>query len=422
MKLTVESINSVDKEIILTATREDLAPRFEKALKNIRKKANIPGFRVGQAPMQLIRKRFGKDVEAEEINDYIQETFREQIVTEHKPVGEPKITDMKWENDELEVTFKIGVKPVFELTDVSSLKADKLVHDVSDEEVKKEMEYSLVRNGSYADSDEAIEENSKIKADVAPLDDHGHDTGIETDQEIDLSEPDNESLRKDLIGKKPGETVEVTMEHGDHSHKYKLTITSHQKLTKAEMNEEFIKKATQDEASTEDEYKAFLKSRIQNYFDETSRDLFKEAIAEVMVKSHDFEIPESMVDLMVTQYFEEYKQRAKGQVPEDFNMDEFRNASFERARNEAKWMFIMDALMEKYPEIEITPEDADNFMQAEAAKYGLTVDMIKQFYASSTDQLENLRQNLRSQKLFDKLANEIGVNELGKDAYQNRNK
>ncbi|MCC5925830.1 MAG: trigger factor [Bacteroidetes bacterium] len=422
MKLTVESLNSVDKEIILSATREDLTPRFEKALKNIRKKANIPGFRVGQAPMQLIRKRFGKDVEADEINDYIQEIFREQIVTEHKPVGEPKITDMKWENDQLEVTFKVGVKPEFELVDVSTLKADKLVHDVSDDEVQKEMEYALVRNGSYADSDEAIEENSKITADVEPLDDHGHGTAIESDQEIDLSEPDNESLRKDLVGKKPGETVEVEMAHGDHSHKYKLTIKTHQKLTKAEMNEEFIKKATQDEAATEDEYKTFLKSRIQNYFDETSRDLFKEAIAEVLVNAHDFEVPESMIDLMVNQYFEDYKQRAKGQVPDDFNMDEFRNASFERARNEAKWMFIMDALMEKYPELEITPEDADNFMQAEAAKYGLTVDMIKQFYSSSTEQLENLRQNLRSQKLFDKLTNEIGVNELDKEAYQNRNK
>lgn len=422
MKITVESLTSVDKNIILSATREDLAPRFEKALKNIRKKANIPGFRVGQAPMQLIKKRFGKEVEADEINDFIQEAYREQIVTEHKPVGEPKITDMKWENDELEVTFKIGTRPEFELTDVSKLKADKLVHDVSDEEVEKEIEYALVRAGSYEDSQDPIEENSKITADVQPLDDHGHDTGIETDQEIDLSEPDNESLRKDLLGVKPGETAEVTMEHGDHSHKYKITVKSHQKLTKAELNEAFIKEATRDEATTVEEYRTYLKSRIQNYFDDTSRDLFKEAIAETLVKAHDFEVPESMIDLMVNQYFEDYKQRAKDKLPEDFDMDEFRNASYERARNESKWMFIMDTLMEQNPELEITPEDADNFMQAEAAKYGLTVDMIKQFYASSTDQLENLRQNLRSQKLFDKLANDIGVNELDKEAYQNRNK
>jgi FKBP-type peptidyl-prolyl cis-trans isomerase (trigger factor) len=94
----------------------------------------------------------------------------------------------------------------------------------------------------------------------------------------------------------------------------------------------------------------------------------------------------------------------------------------ERAVNEAKWYFIQDALLEMYPDLEITPQDADDFMAAEAARYGLTVDMIKQFYASSTEQLETLRQNLRSQKLFDKLMNEVKFNELSKEAFQNRNK
>ena len=85
-------------------------------------------------------------------------------------------------------------------------------------------------------------------------------------------------------------------------------------------------------------------------------------------------------------------------------------------------MFIQDKLGEQYPDVEISPEDVDNYMQEEAAKYGLTVDMIKQFYASSTDQIENLRQTLRSQKLFDKLMNEINVKELDKETFQNRNK
>jgi FKBP-type peptidyl-prolyl cis-trans isomerase (trigger factor) len=85
-------------------------------------------------------------------------------------------------------------------------------------------------------------------------------------------------------------------------------------------------------------------------------------------------------------------------------------------------MFIHDKLAESSPEIEITAADVDSFMAEEAAKYGLTVEMIKQFYASSTDQIENLRQNLRSQKLFDKLMNEISFKELDKETFQNRNK
>ena len=422
MNITVQDISSVDKEILVTATRQELEPRFEKALKDIRKKAQLPGFRVGQAPMGLIRKRFGKDVEGDEINNYVQDLFRDTIFPEYKPVGEPKITHLSWENDVLEVTFKVGVKPQFTLTDVSSLTIDKLVHDVADDEVEKEIEYALVRKGTWAASEDAIEPTSKITADVKPLDDHGHSTAIEADQELDLSDEDNAQLRDFLVGKKVGDSVDVTMSHGDHSHAYNMTVKTHQKLTKAELNEDFIKEATREEASTEDEYRSFLKSRIQEYFDKTAADMLREEIADTLVKSHDFEVPESILDSVINNYFEEYKQRAKGKLPEFFDMDEFRSQSMERAVNEAKWYFIQDALLEMYPDLEITPQDADDFMAAEAARYGLTVDMIKQFYASSTEQLETLRQNLRSQKLFDKLMNEVKFKELSKEAFQNRNK
>lgn len=422
MNITVKEINSVNKEIIVTATRDDLNPKFEKALKNIRKKANIPGFRVGMAPMGMIRKRFSEEVEAEEINNYVQDVFRDKIYPEYKPVGEPKITDLKWENDVLEVTYQVGVKPEFELVNVKSLTIDKLVHDVTEEEVDKEVAHTLTRRGEFLDSQDPIEENSKITADVLPMDDLGHGTKLEEGQEFDLGEPDNADLRKDLVGKKIGDTIEVKIEHGDHGHSYKLTIKTHKKSTPAELNEEFIKDASRGEASTADEYRSFLKSRIQEYFDKTTVDFLKEEIADAMVEAHTFDVPESVIDMVINSYLEEYKKRAGGNLPEDFSMDEFRTSSFERAQKETKWMFIQDKLGEQYPDVEISPEDVDNYMQEEAAKYGLTVDMIKQFYASSTDQIENLRQTLRSQKLFDKLMNEINVKELDKDTFQNRNK
>ena len=403
MDISVKEINSVNKEIIVTATRDDLNPKFEKALKNIRKKANIPGFRVGMAPMGMIRKRFAEEVEAEEINIYVQDVFRDKIYPEYKPVGEPKITDLKWENDVLEVTYQVGVKPEFELVNVKSLPVDKLVHDVTEEEVDKEVAHALTRRGEFLDSQDPIEENSKITADVLPMDDLGHETKLEEGQEFDLGEPDNADLRKDLVGKKIGDTIEVKIEHGDHGHSYKLTIKTHKKSTPAELNEEFIKDASRGEASTAD-------------------DFLKEEIADAIVEAHTFDVPESVIDMVINSYLEEYKKRAGGNLPEDFSMDEFRTSSFERAQKETKWMFIQDKLGEQYPDVEISPEDVDNYMQEEAAKYGLTVDMIKQFYASSTDQIENLRQTLRSQKLFDKLMNEINVKELDKDTFQNRNK
>jgi FKBP-type peptidyl-prolyl cis-trans isomerase (trigger factor) len=83
-------------------------------------------------------------------------------------------------------------------------------------------------------------------------------------------------------------------------------------------------------------------------------------------------------------------------------------------------MFLQDKLAEVYPDLEITKDDVEGYLAAEAARYGLPVDMIKNYYASSSEQMENLRQTLRSQKLFDKLANDVKANPVSKDAFQKK--
>ena len=50
--------------------------------------------------------------------------------------------DFQWENDELEVVFKIGSKPEFELTDITKVKVNKMVHDVTEKDVQEEVDRS----------------------------------------------------------------------------------------------------------------------------------------------------------------------------------------------------------------------------------------------------------------------------------------
>ncbi|MEX2456105.1 MAG: trigger factor family protein, partial [Balneolaceae bacterium] len=140
MDISVQDLTSVDKEITVKANREDLASKFDKAFKKYQKEIQMPGFRPGRVPVGLIKKRFGKEIELEEINTYVQEVYEKDIVPEHEPVGETQMTDMSWEDDQLEVTFKIGAKPEFELTDLEKISVDKMVHDVTDEEVDEEVE------------------------------------------------------------------------------------------------------------------------------------------------------------------------------------------------------------------------------------------------------------------------------------------
>ena len=68
MNISFENVDKVSALLTLKVEKADYEEKVEKALKDFRKKANLPGFRPGQVPMGLLKKRFGTEILAEEIN------------------------------------------------------------------------------------------------------------------------------------------------------------------------------------------------------------------------------------------------------------------------------------------------------------------------------------------------------------------
>ncbi len=426
MNIAVEDKSSVDKVLTITASQEELAPRFDKAFREYRKKINMPGFRPGQVPVGLVKKRFGKEIESEEINKYIQEVFRDEVVPKYNPVGEPRFEDLKWDNGELEVKIEIGVKPEFELKDVASFKVDKMVHDVTDQEVEDEIKHSLERGGTWKETEDKIDENSRVTVDAVPLGDDGkpRTEDQDTDKELDLSDDETADFLKALKGSKAGDEVKVTLGEKDDAETFLLTVKNVRKLETPELNEEFVKEATRGEVTTVEDYRSRIKSQIQNYYDQVSGDMLKQEIMDQLIEAHpDIQVPNALLSRFQDAYVDRLKQQQQGQpLPEDFNEAEYRESVKDDAGREARWAFIVDELGKKYDDIEIKEEDVDARLSSEAARYGLPMEMVKNFYAQSADQLENLRQNIRTDKLFDRILEQVSLNELSKEAYQEKKK
>ncbi len=386
----------------------------------------MPGFRPGQIPVSIVKKRFGKEIELEEINYYIQEVFREKVIPKYDPVGEPRFEDLKWENGELEARIVIGVKPEFSLKEISSFKVDKMVHDVTDEEVEEEVKLSVERAGSWDESDGPVEENSRVVIDAVPLDKDGNslDEKKDSDKEMDLADDQYKEFRDVLKGAKAGTDTEITLGEGDDSETFRLLVKKVMTRKVPELNEDFVRNATNGEVSTLEDYRSHIKSQIQNYIDQVSGDMVKQEVMDLLIEAHpDIDIPESVLRKFQDAHLERMKQQQQGQpLPEDFNEEEYRELIKEDAEKEARWAFIIDVLEKKYDDIEIAPEDVDAKLAVEAARYGLPIEMVKNFYAQSGDQLENLRRNIRSDKLFDRILDQVKLNELDKEAYQEKKK
>jgi trigger factor len=411
--ISLKEITSVDKELTLKATRGDLQEKFDKALKKYRGQISMPGFRPGHVPLSIVKKRFGNEIEIEEINKYVQEVFETKVIDEYDPVGETQMIDFQWENDELEVVFKIGAKPNIELKEIAKIKVNKMVHDVTDDEVEDEIKRTLERAGGWEDVDEAASKNVRVVVDVESIN-HGD---IDEDQTLDLRDEGSADFLNALKGHKTGEVVEMTIPHGDHEDHLKILIKKVQKPIKVELNEEFIKKSSMNEATTEDEFRSYLKSKIQQYYDQSSDEMFKTEVVAAMVDAHNFDVPEVFIEQVKSGFVQQLSQQLSGKMPETFDEADYRNEMTERATQEAKWHFISQILQEKFEDIEIKPEDIDEFIAHEAVSYGATADQMKGYYAQNPGMLEMLRTSIRENKVLERLQDEVKIIELSKDAY-----
>lgn len=421
MNISVENLSNVDKKVIIEADSSDLAPKIDQALRQYRKTMNLPGFRPGKAPIALVKKRIGKEVEGEQIDKFIQDVYQKEIVPEHKPIGEPRVDNLDYTDGKLHVEIKIGVAPEFEIADLSTISVDRLVHDVTDEEIEKEYEHTLRRNSEWMETDEAASADSKVTIDVVRLDADGNETtDHDHDLPLDLASEQNKEYADALTGTKSGESTTITIDENGEKVVYKATVKKVETRKEPELNEEFFKKASRDQAANEEDFRNYLKNQIQNYFDQTSEELFHDKIAGKLIESHDFEVPENIYQDILNSRISNIMRENDNKLPEDFDRDAYETEQRISLLNEGKWTFIVTKLLQKFPDTELKPEDVDAFFETESARMGLPAEMLKNFYASQSEQLENLRMRIRTNKLFTKLAEEVKVVELSKEEYEKK--
>lgn len=424
MELKTEELNAVDRRITVTATREDFATELEAAFRRYRSKLNLPGFRKGNIPISVIRQRFGKEIESEEIGNFLDRVFKESIAEEHNPIGEASITDVKWENDSLEAVFMIGVEPVFELSDLKSVTVNRLVHDVTDQEVEEEIKRSREREGGTEEVDEKVKPEHMVEVDAQPLDEDRNPVPdkLDRDQRIDLSIDAYAEFLKALKGKKPGAEVEVELGEGSRKERVRLTLKKVLHKLEAEMDEEFFKKQSNGEATDLDGFRSFLRSRMQQYYDQSSARLFNRDMTDAVVDANVFEVPQSIVRQVLDSYLARQKERYGDDLPESFNVEEFREQNREQAVREARWYFINRRLEDTFTDLEVTTEDLDEAIAESAKQYGLTAEQLKPYYTQDASRLNSLRSSIMDKKLMDRLGREVTVVELSKDEYDKQSK
>ena len=174
MKISFENADKVNGQLTIVVEEADYNEKVEKTLKDYRKKANIPGFRPGQAPLSLIRKQVGEQVKMDELNKLVGETIYSYLKDNNiQFLGEP-LPSAKQEAQDLAkpapytFVFDIAVAPEIDLELTDKDKLDYYEITVDDKLVDEQVHMFASRAGKY-EQVEKYQAKDMLKGDMKEL-------------------------------------------------------------------------------------------------------------------------------------------------------------------------------------------------------------------------------------------------------------
>lgn len=425
MSYTVSEVNGCTKRLSFKFPQVDLSKEIKAALLSKQQNSNLKGFRKGKAPLEMVQKLFGPQVENEALQRFISDQYYQAMQKENiRAVGYPQFENTKFADKTVEFDATVEVLPEIKLKDYSKLtfkKDSETVTDADFETLKKNYLEPKAEITEVKDAGHAL-----AKGDYAVFNFEG--------EKADGTKPDNMKAQEymleigsgqfipgfedGMIGLKKGEKRDVKVTFPADYHEADLKnapVTFHVELLEIkqknfpEFNDELAKtfgfESVADFNTKNKERMALQKKR------EVATKLQQE-ILEKLIAENAFDVPQALIEDQKESVKQELTRTLKQQ---GFN-DQMIGLYFERwdqdVTNKALFQvrsgLIMDSLAKKY-NIEATEADLDAKIEEMVAQSGMQKEEISKFYKSNENVKRNLMYAIREEKTFDALVKDMKV-------------
>ncbi len=401
MNITRENIDELNVVLKLSFTEEDYADNVSNALKEYRKKANMPGFRPGMVPMGMIKKMYGKSVLAEEVNKLMSESLSKYLVEEKLPIlGEPLPSTKEqkpfdFDNDkEFEFLFDIALAPEVsvELTGEDTVPYYEI--DVDADLQDQVIESHKGRNGEAKEVEVVEDASENLRGDFVQLgeDDKAVEEGHSAeDVLVALAVVKDEELKEQTKGAKVGDTFTIDVEKSfpneadraamlkvekeelaELGNKFQYTITKIERFMPAELNQELFDKVYgEGTVANEEEYRAKIVEEVKTNFTASSDYKFGLDLKEQLLAKYDIQLPSAFLRRWLKAANSENKELT----------DEVFDREFPMFEESTKWQLLKDSIF-KANEMKVEEEDlmkeAIAGIEAQFAQYGMPAGSIPQ--------------------------------------------
>ncbi len=427
MKLTTNRVDKKTVEITVEAGNDKLKKGLEHAYKDLAKKVNIPGFRKGKVPKQILLNNFGKEFFLEEAANHILPEIYEEVLNtveeENMPLGRPQIEMVQLEEDK-DFIFKIkaDAKPQFELGEYKGIELTKEEVSITDEEVENELKRLQEKHSSI----EEVEEGAKVKdGDTILLNFKGmvdkvpFEGGTAEDYNLQVgSKSFIDGFEEQLIGMGINEekTIQVKFPEEYHSPdlagkdaEFEVKINEIREKKLPELNDEFADNTS--EFSTLEELKEDLRKNILEAKEAKALSEMKATAVEKAAANFDIEVPQAMIETQIDAFIQnmEMNMARQGLSLSQYleyteeKIEDLRAKYQSDAETAVKNSLVLEAIA-KNENIEITDEDLEKEYARLAEMYKKEVSEIKDLLEKSGE-IENMTNSMKSDRAVDVIIN-----------------
>ena len=396
------------------------AAKFDEAIQTVYRKNmkyfNIPGFRKGKAPMNIVEKFYGEEVFYEDAFNEVVGPVYEKELTENKieAVSRPDIDIVQiGKGKELIFTAVVQTKPEVTVGKYKGIEIPKIEYNVSDEDINHELSHMQEKNSRLV----TVEDRAVEDGDITVIDFEGFVDGVAFEggkaenHELTIgSHSFIEGFEDQIIGMKIDEEKEINVKFPDEYFSkelagkdatFKVKLHQIKKKELPEVDDEFAKDAS--EFDTLEELKNSIKTKLEEENTSKAKYETEEAAIKAVCDNTEVDIPSGMVETEIDNMAREIEGRLayQGLKLDDYlkmmgkTMADFRKEYEEQATRSVKSRLVLEAIA-KDAKVEVTEKEVEDKIKEMAEKYGKKEDEIK-----GNEQLKNyIEENLKTDKVI----------------------
>ena len=398
------------------------AEKFEEAMKKVYFKSakyfNIPGFRKGKAPMQIVEKYYGPEIFYEDAFNEVAQEALEQAVEENKldVVSRPEVDVKQMEKGkDLIFTVVMQTKPEAEVSKYKGIKIKKVEYNVTDKDVEHELHHMQEHNSRLI----SIDDRAVESGDIATIDFDGSVDGKAFEggkaENYDLEIGSNTFIpgfEDQVIGMKVDDVKDVKVKFPEEYFSkdlagkdavFKVTVHEIKKKELPALDDEFAKDVS--EFDTLDELKADIKAKLEKDNKEKEKYETQDAVIKALCENTKVEIPSGMVEMEVDNMLKDFEQRLAYQglkLDQYFKMmgkteEEVRKEYEPQAIEGIKSRLAIEAVI-KAEKIEADDKEIDAKIKEMAKNYGKEKD---EEFLKNENVRNYIKQGIESEKAID---------------------